>query len=314
MDERYDNIKPRDPADMNGYHESQKNADELDVFSRLFALDQQPGPLPQFVARLGQSLMPSAEGMTLLSATTSIEESIQLPQPQTEASGGGKRRRPLISFGSAAVLMVVVVLVGYLVTLWAVNDSNDDPAHMALASTFEATGTATADGCFVEPLQLAQVTQLLTYAVYGIPQNAEFITPTATANTSTGTPPAEAPAASGETSSRVWEVFEQYWACRVTNDYLRMYALFTDDGIARTIAPDGVVNFFRVAALGRTPNPDMPDGGGFNLDRVEQLPDGRVILYLKDSAGQTGQIPETYVIFKEVDGHWKIDDTFIPLG
>lgn len=318
MDDRHDNITSRDRSRANGRYESQKNGEEQAVFARLFALDQQPDPSPEFVARLGNSLMPSAGRMTLLSATTLIEETGSAPDLQVVASGGGKRRRPFISFGSAAVLMVIVVLIGYVVTLWAVNDSGDHPASMALASTFEATNTAASENCFVEPLDIVQVNQLLTFAVYGIPQDAEFQTPTATADTSTGTPPAEAPAASEETGNRVWEVFEQYWACRMINDSLRMYALFTDDGIARTLAPDGIVNFYRVAALGRAPTPGSASAQYFEMDRVEQLPDGRVVLYLRDPAGRSETAletyPEAYVIFREIDGHWKIDDTFIPLG
>jgi len=305
MDERHNNIDPGNRSGMNGRDEPMTNAEERAVFAHLYALDQQPDPSPQFVARLGKSLMSPAERMTLSSATTSTEEPMQLPQPQTETSGGGKRRRPLISFGSAAVLLVLVVLVGYIVTLWAVNDSGGGPANMALAPTFESSSTAVSTGCLVEPLELSYVTRLVGYAVNGLPEDGVFEMPDSTPDTSTGVAPVPGEPASLETVERITAVYDQYIDCRNDRDYLRMYALFTDDGIARSLAPNGEVNTWGLAQLSAPPEPGYVSIRRVIFERVETLSDGRVVAY---PPGE--EVPENYAIFKYVDGHWLIDDVF----
>ncbi|CAN5435062.1 hypothetical protein BH09CHL1_BH09CHL1_19890 [soil metagenome] len=305
MDDHYNNIVPEDAANMNGHHDQMENADQNGVFSRLFALDQQPDPSPRFVAQLGRSLMPSAGKMTLLSATTSVHGATSESQPLTEASGGGKRRRPIISFGSAAVLMVIVVLVGYAVTLWAVESSNDPPAYMAFGSTFEASSTATSEGCSIQPLELTYVTRLISHSVNGIPENTVIESPNGTPDMKTGTAPAPGTPASEDVVQRISAVYDQYTVCLNNRDYLRAYALFTDSGIARMLAPNGAVNTYGLSQLGASPLPGYSGRQFDEFERVEELPDGRVVGY---PFGE--EIPENYVIFKQVDGHWKIDDLF----
>jgi hypothetical protein len=299
---------------MNGHHDGSETTEEQAVFAKLFAFDQQPDPSPQFVARLSESLMPSTGRMTLLSATTSVEEPLRNLQPRTEAARGGKRRRPLISFGSAAVLMVLVVLVGYVVTLWAVDNSNDDPASLAQAATLEATGTAAADGCYVEPRDMNEIVVLLNAALYGVTGNGVPISPEATTDTTVGVAPAVGQPANAETTERVWTVFQQYMACWGIGDNLRMFALFTDDGVVRTLAPNGMANFYRVAALARAPHPGLVSFQNWNLDRVEMLTDGRAVLYVKDAAGGVSGLPDNYVILREIDGHWLIEETHLAQG
>ena len=314
MDERHNNIDPRNRSGMNGRHDPMKTADEQAVFARLFALDQQPDPAPEFVARLGQSLMPSTGRMTLLSATTSTGESIQLPQLQTEASGGGKRRRPLISFGSAAVLMVVVVLVGYLVTLWAVNNSNDDPANMAFASTFEATGTAEAGfgDCVVAPRTIDNITAIVSTA-----SNPSTQPDTAPLDMETYditqlfAPPAGTPV-SGDVVAELQRVFNIYVGCVNSRDYLRAYALFTDDGVARAFVqfnPDGSirVNVHGLAILGLEPQEGYRERTPEEFTRVERLPDGRMIAYYLRPGYGPEMKESNFVIFTSLGGVWYID-------
>lgn len=317
MDDRHDNIDPEDLIHMNGHRDSPMNAEEQAVFAKLFALDQQPGPSPQFIAGLGKSLMPSAGRNTLLSATTSTEETLVAPQPQAGASGGGKRRRPFISYGSAAVLMVIVILVGYAVTLWAVDSSNDPPAYMGFASTFEATGTVAAEGCYIEPRTIDYITMIIEYAITGSPEGLHGMPqydigepwPPAEAPDTTsilGTKPSGGTPVDEETASRVSEVFSQFVACYNNNEQLPMYALFTDDGLARRFVPNGVLEFRFITALSAPPQAQTSGLRPDMLQRIEMLPDGRVVAFLDDFG--------TAIIFKEVDGRWLIDDTNMGRG
>lgn len=314
MDDQHNNINAEDPVNMNGRDDSATNVEETQVLSKLFALDQQPDPSLRFVAQLGQSLMPSAGKMTLLSTTTSFEDPTLDPQPVTGAIGGGKRRRPIMSFGSAAVLMVIVVLVGYAVTLWAVDNSNNPPAYMAFDSTFEASSTAVADACYVEPRDLASIVVMLNWALYGVPDNTEFETPPATADVRTIGALTDGEPASEQTVERISAVFEQYVACWSIGDELRMYALFSDDGVVKTLAPNGVANFYRIAVLSRPPHPDIVSFQAWKPDRVEMLADGRAVLYIVDAFGEAPGTPESFVIFSEIDGHWFIEETHLAQG
>jgi hypothetical protein len=310
MDDHYDDIDPEDAANMNGRHDSIENADQNAVFSKLFALDQQPDPSPRFVAQLGKSLMPSAGKMTLLSTTTSSIDAVSEPQPLTEAIGGGKRRRPIISFGSAAVLMVIVVLVGYAVTLWAVENSNDPPAYMAFGSTYEASDTAVAEGiagCVAAPRSVENITGIVNAAVY---QFSNSVTPEAGLDVVDAThlfdPPAGTPV-SGGVVSELHRVFEVYVSCLNSRDYLRAYGVFTDDGVARQFFSNGRINIYGIALISSAPQEGFENREPQAFDRVEQLPDGRMIAYyLNEYSGNDDYFH--WAIFRKVDGTWFIDE------
>jgi hypothetical protein len=310
MDNHHDNIDPEDNASMNGRHESAENAAQNEVFSKLFAMDQQPDPSPRFVAQLGRSLMPSAGKMTLLSATTSVTEPIPESRPIAEAAGGGKRRRPIISFGSAAVLMVIVVLVGYAVTLWAVDNSNNPPAYMAFGSTFEASETAAAEGiagCVAPPRSVQDITGIVNTAVY---QFNNSVTAEAGLDSVDAThlfdPPPGTPV-SGNVVSELHRVFEVYVNCLNSRDYLRAYGVFTDDGVARQFFSNGRINIYGIALISSAPQEGFGDREPQAFDRVEQLPDGRMIAYYPNEYSGNDDYFH-WAIFKNVDGTWFIDE------
>jgi hypothetical protein len=213
--------------------------------------------------------------------------------------------------------MVIVVLVGYVVTLWAVDTSNDDPASLALASTFEATGTAEADGCYIEPRTIGYITMVVEYAMTGEPEGLHGMPqydlgepwPPSEIPDSTSilgdTPEAGAPA-DDETTSRVTEVFSQYVACFNNHDLLRMYALFTNDGLARRFIPNDVLELGLIAGLSEPPQPGYSQWDFKEFERVEMLPDGRAAGYIAGGSN--------VVIFKRVDGQWLIDDMNMDRG
>ena len=155
---------------------------------------------------------------------------------------------------------------------------------------------------------MTDVTQLVRWVVEGVPANAEFVTPSATADATLSGPTLPAgPPTSAEVAADVNRVYLMFTACRSDGDYLRAYALYTDDGVVRTLAPNGVPDILAISHLSQTPasSNGMVIRIHSYFTRVEDLPDGRVVGYQPDSLN-----PEGYVIFRQVDGRWLIDEVF----
>lgn len=305
----------------------EENPGDADLFSVLHALDQQPDPAPEFVAKLENTLSSGRRGNMVSNATTS---SAQAAAPISMPQHGGTdrhRRRPFISFGSAAVLICFVLLAGLTIAIWGGAGSDDDVPVGGLATTAEATlestAEATVDGCTVEPKAVGYVAYLLQYVVYGVDGeiNSEavpdLVPPRVAPNTDTSwqTPEAGSPAGE-EAVQRIDEVYRQYIACANGRDTLRMLALFTDDGIARFYAPNGTVNFYLFALISQPAQPGALNRPLEEFERVEELPDGRLVGYLPLDPGyvEGTEGSQSFVIFKNVDGHWLIDDSFFARG
>jgi hypothetical protein len=211
--------------------------------------------------------------------------------------------------------MVLVVLVGYVVTLWAVDNSNDDPASLALASTFEATGTAESIGfgdCVVAPRTVDNIAQIVTIASNPNSQPDTAPPGVDTYDSIQLFDPPDGTPVTGAVVAELQRVFNIYVSCLNSRDYLRAYGVFTDDGVARAFVghlPDGSldVNVHGLAILASQPQEGYKDRQPEQFTRVEQLPDGRMIAYYL----RPGYGPETtesnFVIFTSVDGVWYID-------
>jgi hypothetical protein len=325
MTDKHDNTYPRgdNPAhrDWNG----EETPGDADLFAVLHALDQQPEPNHEFVAKLGHALGSGSRKDMMLSTTTEdLQASAPIAMPH--AGGSGSRRRiPLISFGSAAVLICFVVLAGLTIAIWGGAGSDDDVPVGGLATTAEATAESTSeamvDGCTVEPKTLGYVSYLLQYVVYGIdeanPGDGVNLPPAVVPETDTSwQPPAEGTPADSESVSRVEEVYRQYIACGNGRDQLRLLALMTDDGIARYYAPNGTLNLFHFALIAQPAQPGALNRPLDEFVRVEELPDGRLVGYLPLDPGyvEGSEGSQSWVIFKNVDGHWLIDDSFFARG
>lgn len=280
-----------------------------DVLRSLEALDRQPAPDPRFEMQLGDELMPARNDAIFATQGTSSAEA-QLPRKAVALrpalhSPRSWMRSPVLS---VAVMLTVIAIVGLAVVIGGRDKGGDHAGMVTVASPAASVTTADLVACTVEPRQLTDVTQLVRWVVEGIPKDAEFITPTATANAVPSGPalPTGAPA-SAEMTAEVNRVFLMYTACKSDGDYLRAYALFTDDGIARMLAPAGVPDILAISHLSQTPasSKGMVVRIHSYFTRVEVLPDGRVVGYQPESSN-----PEGYVIFKQIDGRWLIDEVF----
>ncbi len=325
MTDKRDNMPLWGDGLAQGGWSGEENPGDADLFSVLHALDQQPDPAPEFVANLGKTLSSRRRENMASNATTS---SAQAAAPISMPQHGGTdrhRRRPFITFGSAAVLICFVLLAGLTIAIWGGAGSDDDVPVGGLATTAEATSESTAeatvDGCTVDPKEIGYVATLLQYVVYGIgeatPGDGVNLPPAVVPKTDTSwQPPAKGTAADEESVSRVYEVYQQYVACANGRDTLRMLALFTDDGIARFYAPNGTVNFYLFALISQPAQPGALNRPLEEFERVEELPDGRLVGYLPLDPGyvEGTEGSQSFVIFKNVDGHWLIDDSFFARG
>lgn len=327
MTDEHDNTYPWGDNSAHIGRSGEEMPGDADIFSVLHALDQQPDPNHEFVAKLGQSLGSGSRKDMMLNATTrDLQASAPIAMPHVGGSGS-RRRFPLISFGSAAVLICFVLLAGLTIAIWGGADSDNDVPVGGLATTAEVTSESTSqamvDGCTIEPKAISYVAYLLQYVVYGVDGeiNSEavpdLVPPRVVPNTDTSwqTPEAGSPA-DEEAVQRIDEVYRQYISCFNGRDQLRMLALFTDDGIARYYAPNGTVNFSHFALISQPAQPGALNRPYEEFERIEELPDGRLVGYLPLDQGyvEGSEGSQSWMIFKNVDGHWLIDDSYFAHG
>lgn len=192
---------------------------------------------------------------------------------------------------------------------------------MAFSSTIEATSTAGATSCYVEPMDIGDISMIVDAAISGLPLGEEYrniVVP----DSSFIPEPAPGSAVDNETMGRLNEVFGQYTVCLYTQDWLRLYSLFTSDGIARDLASGGRPHTHELARLYAPPLPvealiEVPYE---TFARAELLPDGRIAAYLQTilNCRNAEMTPiscgERYMIFRNVEGHWLIDQTYTNPG
>jgi len=325
MTDKHDNTYPWGDNSAQGGPFGEETPGDADLFAVLHALDQQPEPNHEFIAKLGQSLGSGSRGNMMWNATTgNLRVSGPVATPQVDGLGS-HRRFPFISFGSAAVLICFVLLAGLTIAIWGGAGSDNNTPVGGLATTAEATAASTSeamvDGCTVEPKTVGYVAYLLQYVVYGIdeasPGDGVNLPPAVVPETDTSwQPPAEGTAADSESVSRVEEVYRQYIACGNGRDQLRLLALMTDDGIARYYAPNGTLNLFHFALISQPAQPGALNRPVEDFERVEELPDGRLIGYLPLAQGyvEGSDGSQSWVIFKNVNGHWLVDDSYFARG
>ncbi len=104
----------------------------------------------------------------------------------------------------------------------------------------------------------------------------------------------------------------ELYACYNANAFLRVFALFTDQYLARSIAEEGIT----ADAVGLLGTPIAPQAVGQPLSVAVQdvrvRPDGRVGAYLvRHSPMGDGGNAVDYYIFVEQDGRYLIDDVVL---
>ena len=115
--------------------------------------------------------------------------------------------------------------------------------------------------------------------------------------------------ADAETVARVTETVRELFACQNDNDFLRVFAFFTDDYLRRSFAAAGTtqedLDFFAVATGALAPE----ERQAVAVRAVRVLPDGRVraLVVGRNPAADPPEFAD-FTIFVEQDGRYLIDD------
>jgi hypothetical protein len=150
--------------------------------------------------------------------------------------------------------------------------------------------------CVVEPRNLDELIEIWTSGDYVLDEEI------AAGNFPTGTPADDA------TVAAIEEVARQLSACANAGDYLRMLALFTDEGVqyfgpeSSTATEEDIRGFFAETPVEPLPEEERE---AYYVTNVQVLDDGRIGGVLHQTAPEVR--PPTYLIFKEVDGNFLID-------
>jgi hypothetical protein len=159
--------------------------------------------------------------------------------------------------------------------------------------------------CQVPPRTVDELVQFLATPAAGEPAAA---TPDALP---TGGEPADP-----DTVAAVNGVTQEIYACINANAFLRVFALYTDAYISRSLVDEDV----NPEALGLFATPIAPQAAdertSIAVSRVELLPDGRVgaLVTSRDPLGDGADSP-SYYIFTETNGRWLVDDVILnPTG
>jgi hypothetical protein len=183
--------------------------------------------------------------------------------------------------------------------------SPEGEGKLGAAVSPAASAIPAANACTVAPRALDEITRLVTYATEGVPEDAIFNTPTVTANPNlSASPPAGEPY-DGPAVADIQAVYHALVACLNNQDFLRAYALFTDDGVARKLAPNGIVDVWAVAQLSVSPVPGAQQRTPGPFKRIERLDDDRLVAFLAGAEN-----PENYLVFKRNGTTWLIDEWF----
>lgn len=292
-------------------------ADHADLVQRLHMDANAPAPATAFVRRLEASLMRSEAAsrtlptVALAPRTTRWRSRFGLP-----VRGVGRGASPHVGGQLAtAAALVLLIMGGVLVYRVAVSGGGDDAAT---AVPFAAFSTPMGEelgpeDCAVEPRNKEQFGALLRDV------RAEITEPNLNATPITRLPlredglPADEMVVAGVTRTA-----REMVACLNTRDLLRLYALWTDDGLRRTILGHGqseqmVDGILRSLSRGPlTPVAPQERERFLGVGDVLELPNGQVRANVAVGAPD-GTIWTMTMYFVERDGRYLIDSELISL-
>lgn len=118
--------------------------------------------------------------------------------------------------------------------------------------------------------------------------------------------------ADAEVAAEVTATTRELYACYNANAFLQVFALFTDDYLARSMSSEGIAP----EAIGLFATPIAAQAADERISiavrDVQLLPDGRVgaTVISRSPLGDGAESPSTY-IFVERDGRWLVDDMIL---
>jgi len=222
-------------------------------------------------------------------------------------------------------MATVMVIIGLAGTGLLVRSHGDDGGqtpqpHADMSAPFTSSPVArivngdtppVAD-CTTPFLRVGEISGIVTNAAIGSELGSDMRDlPLTAPNMTTSAPPLPAGTpVDAATHAAIAAVYHTYGACMNAGSIRQAYWLFTNDGIARQLIPNGHPLYPNIAVLAVPPTP-------FAQDRLQtypplinmvRLPDGRVAAYWE----LPGQLPSqvNYLLFREFKGQWLIDDIY----
>jgi plastocyanin len=169
------------------------------------------------------------------------------------------------------------------------------PAVIAQDATPAAGEVVDPAECQVEPRTVEEIEQLI-----GTAGEAEEATPGA----------AQAGSMEGEdadeaTIQAVTQTYRELVACLNAGEFLRIYALYTDDYLRRTLADSGM----DLQQLQATPAPDQREGTALvGVSDVRQIAGGRVTARVETTSSPEGTVSVILGVLEPVDDRFLIAD------
>ena len=162
--------------------------------------------------------------------------------------------------------------------------------------------------CVVEPRSIENIlSYVATPSADGSSTTLEGATPESTALP-------EGEPASEEIVAGVTDTVHEIYACLNANSFLQVFALYTDEYVARSVVEEGITEY----GIGLLATPIAPQGAderdSFAVRDVQVLDDGRVGAYIVSSNPLGGgTLSTTFEIFVEQDGRYLVDEIiFLP--
>jgi len=171
-----------------------------------------------------------------------------------------------------------------------------------------------ANDCNVPVVRVAEIAVILQSSYEGWERgDSQRDFPLTPADNVPSAPPLpEGEAVDAETATAIEEVYYTYIACRNAGSIRQQFWLMSNDGIARTLAPNGQPMLGMIAMLAAEPTP-VPGNAVplYPIEELRLLPDGRVAL-IYETLGSTPDEDQyiSYLIFVEHNGAWYIDDRY----
>jgi plastocyanin len=169
------------------------------------------------------------------------------------------------------------------------------PAVIAQDATPAAGEVIDPAECQVEPRPIEEIEQLVGTAS----EEADATPDAAQAGSMEGEDADEA------TVQAVTQTYRELVACLNAGEFLRIYALYTDDYLRRTLADSGM----DLQQLQATPAPDRQETTALvGVSEVRQLAGGRVTVRVETTSSPEGTASAVQSVLEQVEDHFLIAD------
>lgn len=235
----------------------------------------------------------------------------------------GKSRSGRFAWLAAAVA-VFALLGGLMYAALGPGDPVPGPPtrNAALFAPGDATPLAWPDGtefppaedCTVPVLRIGEITAIVQSSYEGWERGAsqrDF--PLTQANNAPSVPPLpDGEAVDPQTAAAIEEVYYTLRACMNAGSIRQQFWLYSNDGIARYLAPIGRPMLGMIGTLAVEATPVLGNAVPLHpIVEMRELPDGRVALIYETLGGAPdGEQYMNFLIFVEHNGSWYIDDQY----